>query len=126
SKSPLLSVSCFVQRLPQPSRHGGIDDAWFDDCYPDAKCLHLLGQCFAQRLQGEFGRCVGGKWGTGDVSGDRGDVDDASTLALAHLWDERLDATYRPEVVGLHDRAEFAEGKFFDGPVALHSSVVDQ
>ena len=125
-KAYLLSVRGFVCRLLNMSRHGRIDNAGFDDRDADAEGFHLSSQCFAESLQGEFGCCVGGQRGRGDMSGDGATVDDASTFALAHLRRQRLDAAQDAEVVSLHDRAELGEREFFDGAVALHSGVVDQ
>ena len=72
-------------------------------------------------------RCtVGAERRCGDAPGHRGNVDDASASALAHLRDDCLDAAHCSEVIRFHGGAEIVHGQVFDGAVALDAGVVHQ
>src|SRR5581483_647223 len=126
AEASLLRILGTVARIFQSTRHRRVDNTGLDHRDSHVESLHLLGESLAERFQGELGGGVGRKRGSGDATGYRAYVDDASTLAPAHMRDHLLNAPDRAKVVGLHHGAEFVQGQFFNRSIPLHPRVVDQ
>ena len=104
----------------------GAKCAGLDDGDRDAERGKLTAQRPTEPFDGGFGCGVIAGSHRGQLSTDRGDVDDGPAAAGAHARQDRLDHRDRPEEVRFKQGANIGVVTFFDGSAVTVSGVVDQ
>ncbi|MNL55995.1 hypothetical protein D3C87_1794500 [compost metagenome] len=102
-----LRPACGKSLITAP--HAGAHDTWAKGVNRDAFAGNFLGKGVGKTDHGELGGAVVGEVRETDFAGNRGQVDDAAELVLAHQLEFGLAAQEDATRIDIHDAVPLAD-----------------